>query len=165
MRSRAAIFFVLAAAVVALDQWTKFLVRRFVVAPHAYANGHFILMRTENTGAFLSLGANLPAWVRTLIFGVFVTVMLVAFTIAVVKGSIGRTGEAIAAAAIIGGGFGNLIDRLLRDGRVTDFLYLEAGPLHTGVFNVADMAITCGVIWLLLTMRAAKKGEGGGIPG
>ncbi|MGZ8833842.1 MAG: signal peptidase II, partial [Thermoanaerobaculia bacterium] len=99
----------------------------------------------------LSLGANLPESMRTLIFGGFVSVMLVVFTIAVLRGSIMRLSDTAAAAAIIGGGFGNLIDRVLRSGRVTDFLYLEAGPLHTGVFNVADMAITCGVLWLLVS--------------
>jgi signal peptidase II len=159
-RNGLAIFFVIFAAVVALDQWTKSLVRRFVGPPHTYAHGLITLLHTENTGAFLSLGANLPAWVRTLIFGVFVTVMLVLFTMSVVRGSMARRGDVIAAAAIIGGGVGNLIDRLARSGNVTDFLYLQVGPLHTGIFNVADMAITCGVIWLVLTMRGSKKPSG-----
>lgn len=147
-------FGVVASVVIALDQWTKVLVREHVGAPRTYAHGLFTLLRTENTGAFLSLGANLPDWVRTLFFGGFVGVMLVVFTIAVVRGSISRIGDTVAAAMIIGGGFGNLIDRLMRSGRVTDFLYLELGPLHTGVFNVADMAITFGVIWLIFMMRA-----------
>jgi lipoprotein signal peptidase len=36
-------------------------------------------------------------------------------------------------------------------GLVTDFIYLEAGPLHTGVLNLADMAITGGVIWIAVS--------------
>lgn len=140
---------------VALDQWTKTLVRAHVSVPRTYLGGLLTLVRTENTGAFLSVGADLPAWIRTLVFGGFVAVMLVGFTIAVVRGSISARGDTVAAAMIIGGGFGNLIDRLLRTGHVTDFLYLEAGPLHTGVFNVADMAITAGVIWLIVMMRKA----------
>ena len=140
---------------VALDQWTKPLVRAHVSVPRTYLGGLHTLVRTENTGAFLSVGADLPAWIRTLVFGGFVAVMLVGFTIAVVRGSISARGDTVAAAMIIGGGFGNLIDRLLRTGHVTDFLYLEAGPLHTGVFNVADMAITAGVIWLIVMMRKA----------
>jgi signal peptidase II len=152
-RQRLILFFGVLAAVVALDQWTKALVRKYAGPPRSFAGGAFTLLHTENTGAFLSMGANLPPWAKALIFGVFVAVLLVMFTVAVVRGSIQKRGETIAAAAIIGGGFGNLIDRLLRAGRVTDFLYLQAGPLHTGIFNVADMAITFGVIWLLLTMR------------
>lgn len=156
-----AAFAVVASVIVALDQWTKVLVREHVGVPRTYANGLFTLLRTENTGAFLSIGSDLPALVRTLFFGGFVCVMLVLFTIAVVRGSITRTGDTIAAAMIIGGGFGNLIDRLMRTGHVTDFLYLEAGPLHTGVFNVADMAITFGVVWLIFMMKGGggtKKG-------
>ena len=42
-------------------------------------------------------------------------------------------------------------------GRVTDFLYLSAGPLHTGVFNVADMAITFGVIWLMTSWMFTSR--------
>lgn len=150
---RLLVFAVIASAVIAFDQWTKVLVREHVGLPRTYANGLITLLRTENTGAFLSIGADLPGWVRTLVFGGFVAVMLVLFTIAVVRGSISRLPDTAAAAMIIGGGFGNLIDRLLRTGHVTDFLYLEAGALHTGVFNVADMAITAGVLWLIVTMR------------
>ncbi|MGZ7078065.1 MAG: signal peptidase II, partial [Thermoanaerobaculia bacterium] len=58
---------------------------------------------------------------------------------------------AVAVAMIGGGGVGNLIDRLTRGGRVTDFLFMQIGPLHTGVFNVADMAITIGVTWLFVS--------------
>lgn len=154
--ARIVAFAVVASVVVVLDQWTKVLVREHVGAPRTYAHGFFTLLRTENTGAFLSLGSNLPDWVRTLFFGGFVGVMLVMFTIAVVRGSIARIGDTVAAAMIIGGGFGNLIDRLMRAGHVTDFLYLEVGALHTGVFNVADMAITFGVIWLMFMMRSTS---------
>ena len=63
----------------------------------------------------------------------------------------------VAIAFIIGGGVGNLIDRFRLGGRVTDFIYLQAGVLHTGVFNVADMAITFGVLWLLATWAFASK--------
>ena len=154
---RLAAFFAVLAAVVAIDQWTKAVVRANAGPPRSYASGLFMLLHTENTGAFLSLGAELPPWAKSLIFGGVVAVLLVMFTVAVVRGSIHKTGETIAAAAVIGGGFGNLIDRVLRGGRVTDFLYLQAGPLHTGIFNVADMAITFGVIWLIVTM--GKKSD------
>jgi signal peptidase II len=148
---RILVFTAIAPLVVIADQWTKLLVREHLGAPRVYWSGLLTVVHTENSGAFLSLGANLPQSIRTLIFGGFVSVMLVVFTIAVLRGSIMRLSDTAAAAAIIGGGFGNLIDRVLRSGRVTDFLYLEAGPLHTGVFNVADMAITCGVLWLLVS--------------
>ena len=151
--TRLILFATIALAVVALDQWTKSIVRAAVGAPRTYAGGLLTLLRTENTGAFLSIGADLPESVRTLVFGFFVAVMLIVFTVSVVRGAIQSRGDTAAAAMIIGGGFGNLIDRIMRTGHVTDFLFLEAGPLHTGVFNVADIAITAGVLWLIVMMR------------
>jgi signal peptidase II len=156
---RLSLFFSVLALVVALDQWTKALVRDHVGPPERFLGGFVTLLHTENTGAFLSLGAGLPPLAKALIFGGVVAVLLVTFTVAVVRGSIENLGDTIAAAAIIGGGFGNLIDRLVRQGRVTDFLYLHVGPLQTGIFNIADMAITFGVIWLLVTIKPAKKNE------
>jgi signal peptidase II len=47
-------------------------------------------------------------------------------------------------------GLGNLIDRLLYDGRVTDFLNMGIGQLRTGIFNVADVVGVVGVIVLLV---------------
>lgn len=153
-------FALIAGAVIALDQWTKALVRVHVGIPKTYAGGFLTLLRTENTGAFLSIGADLPESVRTWLFGGFVAVLLIVFTLSVVRGTISRAGDTAAAAMIIGGGFGNLIDRLLRTGHVTDFLYLEISPLHTGVFNVADIAITTGVLWLIF----ARSGKASRLP-
>lgn len=144
------IFAAVIALVVVLDQWTKMLAREHFRLPRIYGGGLFEFLQVENTGAFLSMGANLPPLVRTIVFGVMVLALLIGFIVAVVKGSVSTMSETIAAAAIIGGGIGNLIDRLGRGGRVTDFMYMQLGPLHTGIFNVADVAITFGVIWMLI---------------
>ena len=56
----------------------------------------------------------------------------------------------IALSFVLAGGIGNVIDRLFHDGRVIDFLNLGLGSLRTGIFNVADVAITGGVILLWL---------------
>ena len=50
----------------------------------------------------------------------------------------------------VAGGVSNLIDRVAAGGLVMDFLNLGIGRLRTGIFNVADMALTFGVIWILL---------------
>ena len=47
---------------------------------------------------------------------------------------------------ILYGGIGNLIDRICNNGLVTDFINFGIGPIRTGIFNVADMAITSGAI-------------------
>jgi signal peptidase II len=57
--------------------------------------------------------------------------------------------EVVAVGAIVGGGLGNLWDRI-QLGVVRDFMNVGIGSLRTGIFNVADMAITFGGIALLL---------------
>src|SRR5438045_3701957 len=146
----------LVVAVVILDQFTKHLAREHLAVPLELFGGLLTLFRTENAGAFLSLGADAPPVVRTIVFGVFVAITLAAAGYALATGRVRRS-EAYAVALVVAGGIGNLIDRIARGGRVTDFLYLEAGALHTGVFNVADMAITIGVIWLFFASLKPRK--------
>lgn len=145
----------LIAAVIALDQWTKVLVRAHLHAPRIFLGGLVTLVFTQNEGAFLSIGSSLSPAVRTAIFtGAVGVAVIVALVMLVTNRVIGA--DAVAVALIAAGGVGNLIDRVTRHGRVTDFIYMQAGPLHTGVFNVADMAITGGVLWLLVSSFLPK---------
>jgi signal peptidase II len=158
-RSRLAILVAIIAFVIAADQATKRLVRASLMEPREYFGGFLTLLRAENEGAFLSIGANLPAGVRTAIFSGLVGIALIAALYALVTGRITSRSDAAATAFIIGGGIGNLIDRVVWSGRVTDFAYLKLGPLHTGVFNIADIAITGGVLWLALSSFFTKNDE------
>lgn len=150
---------VVIALVLLLDQTSKSVVRKTLSdgMVRDYAAGIVTLTYTENPGAFLSLGSRLPPQLRTIIFDVIVAIGLVAAAIVLFLGKVTGRGDDIALAAIIGGGIGNLIDRVRFHGRVTDFIYMHAGPIHTGVFNVADMAITFGVLWLLGTWAFARR--------
>ena len=56
---------------------------------------------------------------------------------------------------IIGGGLGNLIDRITNKGSVIDFMNIGIGSIRTGIFNVADLTIMAGV--LMLAVFYAKK--------
>lgn len=102
----------------------------------------------ENTGAFLGLGAEWPAGARWALFTVGNAVLL-----AVVVGVAIRhrwSGLSAAGTALfVSGGLSNLLDRALR-GSVPDFLNLGIGPIRTGIFNVADVAIMLGVALLLV---------------
>lgn len=51
---------------------------------------------------------------------------------------------------VLSGGLGNLFDRIMHDGRVIDFMNLGIAGLRTGIFNVADVCITIGVLLLVL---------------
>lgn len=145
------------AITVALDQYTKHLARTRLAfsAPRRFSI--LTLLYAENSGAFLSLGANLPPQTRSLIFSGVVAAALAIGLYALMTNRVGSTADSIAVAFILGGGIGNLIDRFFRGGRVSDFLFMSLGPLHTGVFNVADIAITGGVIWLMISWLLAKR--------
>ncbi|HSY50008.1 MAG TPA: signal peptidase II [Thermoanaerobaculia bacterium] len=156
MPRRIALAFIIVLTI-ALDQGTKVLARQSLMkaSPRHYTDV-LTLLYTENPGAFLSLGSNLPANVRHLIFDGLVSVGLLLAAFVLFTGRMQPGPDDVAIAFIIGGGVGNLIDRFRLGGRVTDFIYMAAGPLHTGVFNVADMAITGGVLWLALSWAATS---------
>jgi signal peptidase II len=148
---------VIIAITIAADQGAKALVRRTLMNSYPIRAGVLTLLHTENAGAFLSLGAELPPNVRHLIFDGLVSIGLLAAGFVLFTGRMQPGTDDVAIAFIIGGGVGNLIDRFRLGGRVTDFIYLAAGPLHTGVFNIADMAITGGVLWLAMSWMFRKK--------
>ncbi len=139
------------AAVVVLDRATK--IAAVALLPEgrrlSYAGDLFRLELLRNPGAFLGLGGALPEGVRAAIFTWGVAALTVgALVVALRRGVARRT--ALAAALVGAGGLGNLWDRVALGGRVIDFLNVGVGPLRTGIFNVADMAITAGVVLLLL---------------
>jgi signal peptidase II len=63
---------------------------------------------------------------------------------------------------VAAGGAGNLVDRLVRDGHVIDFMNLGLGQVRTGIFNVADVQIMVGLGLLLLGRREANPAS---VPG
>ncbi len=102
----------------------------------------------ENRGAFLSLGADLPPWARTALFTVGTGIVLLVGAVSLFT----HTWSPLAVIGIclyLAGGASNLADRLA-DGHVIDFLNIGVGPLRTGIFNVADIAVMTGVALFLL---------------
>jgi signal peptidase II len=137
---------------VGCDQATKALAGRHLAqsAPLEVGNRLLLLAYAENPGAFMGLGAALPAGVRFWVLTVGVLLLLAGALFYV-----GRRAHrlsllnTVSVALIMGGGLSNWLDRLLNEGRVIDFMQLGVGMLRTGVFNVADMAISTGVVLLL----------------
>ena len=112
------------------------------------------LSYAENTGGFLSLGADLPAGTRMLIFSVATGVLLAGMTMMAIRGG-WQGARLLGAALLVAGGASNWIDRLVI-GSVVDFLNVGIGAVRTGIFNVADVAIMLGVMLIVL----ARSGEG-----
>ena len=140
------LFFATASSCVGCDHATKVLARDAlsglgrVVLVHDFVR----LELTTNSGGFLSLGAQLPPDVRELFFVLLVPLLLVVVGIALLRAGSLRRSQIAALGLFVGGGAANWIDRLLHAGAVTDFVSMGVGPLRTGVFNAADVAIMIG---------------------
>ncbi|HEX2584605.1 MAG TPA: signal peptidase II [Steroidobacteraceae bacterium] len=132
---------------VGIDQATKIVVRAEISVGVSYSWLHDTVRLThaENSGAFLSLGGQLPESVRRTLFStVALLVSLVALIAALLMRDISRN-QVIGLTLISAGGFANWIDRVTNDGHVTDFMNVGIGWLRTGIFNVADMALMVGI--------------------
>ncbi len=156
-----ALYLGLSAFVVLLDQATKAMVRawvplheRIVVIP-----GFFDVTHVQNTGAAFGLFAGAtspyrPILLNAVAFAVFVLVLVYAF-----KSPVHWKRLQLALAGILGGAVGNLIDRI-GSGSVTDFLRLHAADRwEWPSFNVADSAITVGVVLLALDILKNPASE------
>ena len=108
---------------------------------------------TENAGGFLSLGADLPTGARVSVFTIGTGLGLLVLAVFALRTSLSEwplTGLSL----IVAGGASNWLDRVFR-GSVIDFLNVGVGPLRTGIFNVADVAIMLGAA---ITMVAVFRG-------
>lgn len=141
------------AASIISDQLTKLLARHFLAdkGTLSYLGDTVRLVLIENQGAFLGMGSSLPPMARTLIFVAMVGLFILGVTIWLFRAPGLSTATIVSAAFLIGGGIGNLIDRVLFSGGVTDFMNVGIGPLRTGIFNVADLWIVGAVIALLFS--------------
>ena len=110
----------------------------------------FTLIKVENTGAFLGMGSELPETLRVLLLIVLPVIVLVGITVyTYLDKSLDKT-SIIGFSLIIGGGIGNIFDRIVY-GSVTDFLYLNFEFFKTGIFNIADLSVTTGMILILIS--------------
>lgn len=138
---------VILAVVVALDQATKALVRSGI-AP-GEENSVFpgvTLVHVRNTG--VAFGAFSGAGAIVLVLTVVALVLLAAYF----ARHPDRPGLWVPTGLLLGGALGNIIDRVIR-GSVTDWVKLPLWP----AFNVADMAITIGVLALLYVLEGPRR--------
>ena len=143
---------------IALDQISKIWVRNNFEGyiEHNIIGDVFTLIKVENTGAFLGMGSELSETMRVLLLIVLPVIVLVSITIYnYIDKSLDKT-SIIGFSLIIGGGIGNIFDRIVY-GSVTDFLYLNfGGVLKTGIFNIADLSVTTGMILILISSFKKK---------
>lgn len=151
------IYFLLTAFLVLLDQISKvWAVAQFKnQMAEVYWNNFFRFEYAENTGAFLSLGANLSEFWRVTIF-VILTGIFLGVSVYYLATKNLKLASQLGFVLIIAGGIGNLIDRVYR-GYVVDFMNMGFGSLRTGIFNIADMVIVAGILILFLINEKSEN--------
>ena len=157
--SRLALLMLILAACIGCDRVTKrFATETLSTAEVISFLGDSVRIQyAENPGAFLGLGGKLPPQARFWLITVLNILFLAIVTgVLVVHWNMPLAWFA-SLALLLAGGIGNLIDRLFRDGLVVDFINLGIGPIRTGIFNVADVAITVGTISLFFLFSKSER--------
>ena len=144
---------------IAIDQISKVIVRA-QVSPFSETpiiGDYFTLHNVENKGAFLGMGSELSDTSR-LIFLLILPILVLGYVIYYIlkKKTLDRM-SLIDFCCIVGGGIANVFDRIVY-GSVTDFFHINLGGVfRTGIFNVADMSVSAGMIMLLIASFLSKK--------
>jgi len=148
---RITIIILIILANIGCDQVSKKIVRRRISENETIEvfRNHLIVMRVENSGAFLSFGDSLSKSVKNILLSVLPLIALTFGSIYILTKQNIPPLSLMAICFIIGGGIGNIFDRIAY-GSVTDFLYVHFGIFQTGIFNMADLSIITGAIIILL---------------
>jgi signal peptidase II len=148
------VFFLTAALVAIADQLTKTWVRSYDEGYTIFRTGLFQIIHIRNTGAafgmFQSYSLILTVVTLFVMFAILATVLFFWRRVNIFGNLLART----AVGLYFGGAIGNLIDRL-RYGYVTDFMDFRIWP----VFNVADAAMTVGVVLFIYSILFLSKAE------
>ena len=153
MTARAGVFAACAAVVIALDQCSKAVAssRLLMGRPVPVLDDVVRLTLVHNTGAAFGLfpGSRVP----------FIVISILAIAVVIylfLRETYRSLANRILLGCILGGAVGNLVDRV-RLGWVVDFIDMGAGSLRWPVFNVADSAVTLGVIFLAWNLARAGR--------
>jgi len=143
----------IAGGVLALDQWTKQLATRYLSGrPPLELLGDFLqLTYALNSGVAFSLGAGsrFPFWLFSIVAALVILWLLA-------RAKVPHRPQQFALALILGGALGNLVDRITT-GLVVDFIEVGIDRYRWPVFNVADSAVTVGVVLFILFGSRAPR--------
>jgi signal peptidase II len=135
---------------VGCDQLSKTIVRkevRYYDTSKIFID-NITLTKVENSGAFLSIGSVLPQFLKFIVLIILPTIVLLTGLYFILSKARLANLTLVGAAFVIGGGLGNLYDRI-RFGSVTDFLHIDFVIFQTGIFNFADVSIMVGMTMIV----------------
>ncbi|HAP43843.1 MAG: hypothetical protein A2087_05015 [Spirochaetes bacterium GWD1_61_31] len=141
------------------DRITKFAAVEYLRGrnPISFLGDLVVIGYAENSGAFLSMGSTWPSPIKylvLLILPIIVCLTLLAYCLFKERDLF----KIILMTSFVAGGLSNLIDRLINDFQVVDFLNFGIGQLRTGVLNVADLSITfAAVLYIIYELRTHRR--------
>ncbi len=159
-------FLVLSACVLALDQWSKLWIEASLEHRERLPviQGFFDLVHVRNTGIAFGLFPSGGDLGGTLLLAALGLAALVVVSLYFRSTSEDEPLLLLALALVLGGAVGNLVDRILL-GAVTDFLDVYVGAHHWPAFNVADSAVTVGIVLMLAHSFAPRFRRGSSAAG
>ena len=157
--------FILTAVVIVLDQITKVLICHYIPMNTIGAQflGDFLrIIHVRNPGVAFSFGARWPDALRRIVFSIIPIIVLVMVILIYFRNKDFTKVQQWAICGVVGGGFGNIIDRIFRPAGVVDFIdvkfYGLFGLERWPTFNVADSAVVvCGIMLVVSFLVAMIK--------
>lgn len=155
----------LSVIIVILDQLTKWLVVKNIAVRTQVISifGKYVqLIHVRNKGVAFSFMDGLPDTARSLILGIIPLIIIVLIYFFMFKGNEFTNFQRWVICGILGGGIGNIIDRLFRPDGVVDFIscyfFGIFGMEYWPTFNVADCAVVvCGILFLISFIFQSKS--------
>ncbi len=167
MRNRRYLPFLLSVCIIVLDQISKALIVHFIPEGSVGASffGNFLwICHVRNDAVAFSIGAGLPEWVKYIFFIALPLLLMIALSYAIIARRFDSeltAAERWCLAGIVGGGIGNLIDRIFRSLRVVDWIstnnYGWFGMERFPTYNIADAAVVVSVILLIIIVLFSER--------
>ena len=157
-RARKSVYLLISLAVLSLDQWTKWLIESHLpeASSHEVIPGLLHISHVRNTGVAFGMFADGNPDHSRWILSLFGVVALGLIATLFYRASVKDRGLLAALAMVMGGAVGNLLDRI-SSGAVTDFIAVYIGNYRWPDFNVADSAISIGLVLILFDSFRSRR--------
>jgi signal peptidase II len=150
-------YFIITVVIIAVDLYTKHYANTHLNFAQPYEiTSFFNLTLLYNHGAAFSFLSNDQTSWQLIMFACISLIAAIVLIAMIIRQPTTAKLNLISFSMILGGALGNFYDRAFR-GFVIDFLDFHVGNYHWPAFNIADSAITCGVILLILASFFTKK--------
>ena len=163
--------FLLSVGIILIDQISKALIVHYIPEGHVALRlfGDFLwICHVRNDAVAFSFGASFPLWVKYIFFIGLPLLLMILLSWCIISRRFDKeitTLQRWCLAGIVGGGIGNLIDRIFRSLRVVDWISTYNGGLfgmeRFPTYNVADAAVVISVIILIISLFISERRKKG----